>query len=85
MDIVKLRSVLGWSTVINFVLLVFFSMMILIGKEFIYGLWSHFVTISYQAYDIIMISFIGFWKIVVIVFFLIPYIAIGIVNKKEHK
>ena len=83
MDIIKLRSILGWSTVINFGLLFFFGFMLLFGKEFIYTIWSNFFAISSEAYDIIMISFIGFWKIFVIVFFLIPYIAIGIVNKKE--
>ena len=83
MDIIKLRSMLGWSAVINFGLLFFFGFMLLFGKEFIFSIWSNFFAISSETYDIIMISFIGFWKIVVFVFFLIPYIAIGIVNKKK--
>lgn len=83
MDYIKLRSVLGWSTIINFVLLFFFSLVLLFGKEMIYGIWSSFFDISIEVYDILMISFIALWKIAVFVFFLIPYIAIGIVNKKE--
>lgn len=85
MDFIKLRSILGWSTVINFALLFFFGFALLFGKEMIYTIWSNFFIISLEVYDIIMISFIGFWKIFVIVFLLIPYIAIGIVNKKERK
>lgn len=85
MDFIKLRSVLGWSVVINFVLLLFFSFVLLLGKEMVYAIWSNFFAISFETYDILMISFISLWKIVVIVFLLIPYIAIGIVNKNERK
>ncbi len=85
MDFIKLRSVLGWSAVINFVLLFFFGFVLLLGKEMIYTIWSNFFTISFETFDILMISFISLWKIVVIVFLLIPYIAIGIVNKNERK
>ena len=82
MDFIKLRSILGWSVVVNFVLLLFFGFVLLFGKEMIYTIWSNFFTMSFEAYDILMISFIALWKIVVFVFFLIPYIAIGIINKK---
>ena len=82
MDFIKLRSILGWSAVVNFMLLLFFGVIVVIGKGFIYGIWNTFFDISSDTYDIIVISFIGFWKIAVLVFFLIPYIAMGIVNKK---
>ena len=83
MDLLKLRSILGWSTVINFALLFFFSIVLLIGKETIYTIWGAFFTISFEVYDVIIISTLAIWKTFVIGFLLVPYIAIGIVNKKK--
>ena len=82
MDIIKIRSVLGWCVVINFVLLLFVAVMFFAMSEFIYGIWQLFYPISYEVFDIIMMSFMAFWKISVIVFFAIPYVAIGKVYKK---
>lgn len=82
MDLIKIRSVLGWCVVINFVLLLFVGAVFFTMSEFIYGIWELFYPISYEVYDILMISFIALWKILIIVFFAIPYLAIGKVCKK---
>lgn len=82
MDLIKFRSVLGWCVVINFVLLLFVAAMFFTMSEFIYGIWQIFYSIPYDVFDIIMISFMALWKILIIVFFAIPYVAIGKVYKK---
>lgn len=83
MDISQVRRILGWSTVVNFVLLIFVAVIFIVAKEWIYGIWSIFYTLSYEAYDIIMISALAIWKILMYVFFLIPYVAIRIIEYRE--
>ena len=83
MDLKQFRSILGWCVVINFGLLIFITLLFVIAKEWIFNMWSIFYTIPYEAFDIIMISIVGIWKIIVFVFFLVPYIAIGRVLKEK--
>lgn len=81
MFIGKLRSILGWSGVINMALLLFMALLFLIAKDFIYTVWGQFFELSEEAYDSFMLNIMAFWKILVFVFFIIPYFAIGIVQK----
>ena len=81
MNLNQFRSVLGWSVVINFGLLVIIGILFAFANEWIYDMWSLFFAIPFDAFDILMISFIGIWKLLVIVFFLVPYWAIGRVLK----
>ena len=81
MNLNQFRSILGWSVVINFGLLVIVGILFAFANEWIYDVWSLFLVIPFDAFNILMISFIGVWKLLVIVFFLIPFWAIGRVLK----
>ncbi len=81
MNLNQFRSVLGWSVVINFGLLVIAGILFASANEWIYDIWSLFFVIPFDAFDIFMIAFIAIWKLLVIVFFLVPYWAIGRVLK----
>ena len=81
MDLKQFRSVLGWSVVINFALLIIVSILFFGASEWIYDIWSLFIVVPFDAIDILMFAFIAIWKLFVIVFFLVPYWAIGRVLK----
>ena len=78
-----MRSILGWSVVINFALLIIVSILFIGASEWMYGIWTLFLAIPFDAYDILMVAFIAIWKLLIIVFFLVPYWAIGRVLKGE--
>ena len=81
MDLKQFRSVLGWSVVINFALLIIVSILFFGASEWIYDIWALFIVVPFDAIDILMFAFIAIWKLFVIVFFLVPYWAIGRVLK----
>ncbi|MDT0554107.1 DUF6868 family protein [Urechidicola vernalis] len=81
MTIAKFRSILGWSAVYNMALLLFFALFFLIAKEWIFDVWGYFFNVSYEQYEVFMLYSMAFWKVLIFVFFIIPYLAIGKVQK----
>jgi len=53
------------------------------GGDWIYGLHSNWFPIPRQAFDAIHYAGMAFTKILLILFFLLPYIAIRLVSKKK--
>lgn len=81
MDLKQFRSVLGWSVIINFALLIIVGILFFGASEWVYDIWSLFIVVPFDAIEILMFAFIAVWKLFVIVFFLVPYWAIGRVLK----
>ncbi len=82
MNLTKLRSLLGWCCVLNFGLILFYSIFFLFGQEWINALVSSFLHVPEEGLSNLWIGAIGLWKILVIVFFLVPYIALRMMESK---
>ena len=82
MDLNKLRTFLGWCCVLNFGLLFVMSLFLLFGIESIYNIQANFLYVERESYNEMWFLTIGVWKIMVLVFNLIPYIALRIMAKK---
>lgn len=79
-------DILLWCTVIGFgVLILWFGMILLGFMDFAYSIHSHFGSFSRQQFDIMMYMGLMIWKIIAILFFLIPYVSIQIVLRKIPK
>ena len=81
MEISKLRLILGWCCVLNFGLIFILSLFFLFGIDWVYNIQSSYIFIPREEYNSIWFLTIGIWKILVIVFNLIPYIALRIIGK----
>jgi len=79
MDINTLKAFLMWCTVINFAMLIFSSVLLMLFAGPVYKIHSKLFNISKEAFDIIIYSFIGLYKIFWIVFNVVPWIALGII------
>jgi len=55
------------------------------GGDWGYNLTSHWFTVSKHEYDLVCYYGIAFMKICVLTFFLLPYIAIKLVLRKNKK
>ena len=75
-----LRSVLGWCTLINFGLLLWWFLFIAFAHDFVYRMHSKWFTVSKDHFNAIHYAGITFFKITVFVFNLVPYIALRIVG-----
>jgi hypothetical protein len=79
MSIEVVRGVLLWSAAINYGLLVFWATLFLFARD-----WSHRVgrwyRMSSEQMDVIQIAAMSLYKIGILLFNLVPYIALRIVT-----
>ena len=61
-------------------LLIFSSMMCIFFGDFSYRMNNRFFSISREAFNVLLCSFLGLYKLLTIVFCLIPYVALLIVG-----
>jgi hypothetical protein len=75
-----LLGVLGWSAVINIGLLLWWSLWILFAHDFVYRMHSKWFKISVEKFDAIHYAGMAFYKITIIVFNVVPYLALRIIT-----
>ena len=83
MKIEQVQKFLGWCTVINFVLLGFTSIMLMLAHDWAYSIHGKMFNIAVETYDALLFGYLAFWKALVIVFVFIPYLAIRLLKKKS--
>jgi len=80
MDITTLKAFFLWCTIVNAALLLLSSLACIFFGDFSYRMNHKFFSISRQEFNVMFASFIGLFKIFVIVFNLVPYIALVIID-----
>ncbi|MDD5597472.1 MAG: hypothetical protein PHV82_05980 [Victivallaceae bacterium] len=80
MTIQTLTAFFMWCTIINAALLVISSLIVLLMADWIYNFHSRLFAIPREAFDIIIYSFLGFFKIMIFIFNLVPWIALSIIG-----
>lgn len=78
MSIAVVRDTLLWCTVLNYALLVVWALLTLAPHDWLRRLWGRWYRVSPGAFDALNFGGIGLYKLLIIVFNLIPYIAIRI-------
>ena len=76
MTIELLRTFFMWCTVLNVGLLTFWTVVWTAFPDLVYRIQKRWFPLSREAYDTFMYGFLGFFKIVVIVFSLVPWLAL---------
>ena len=75
MDIIAVKTLFMWCTIINVLLLVLSFLVCAFAGEWVYGMHSKWFPISREAFNVAIYSFLGIFKMFVLVFNLVPYIA----------
>ncbi|MCW8858691.1 MAG: hypothetical protein OQK50_00040 [Deltaproteobacteria bacterium] len=75
-----IQAVLGWSIVINMGILLWWFLFICFAQDWVYALHSKFYGISRVSFNHIHYAGILAYKLVVFTFFIVPYLALRIVN-----
>lgn len=73
-------GVLGWCTVINFGILLFWWLCLMLAHDWVYRLHSKWFKLSVERFDEIHYSGITFFKICIFIFNLAPYFALRIIG-----
>jgi hypothetical protein len=73
------RSVLGWSALINYGVLIVWFLFFVLGHDWMYRVHTKFFSLSTEKFDSTHYASMAFFKLLVIVFNLVPYLAMRIV------
>ena len=79
MSIEVVRGALLWCAIMNFVLLAVWSLLFVMPHEWVYRLWSRWFRLSIEQFDAVNFAGIVLYKVGILLFNLIPYIALRIV------
>ena len=82
MDYNVIRAFFKWCTIINGGLLILASLLIRFAGDWVFGMHSTWIPITEDAFHSAIYMLLGFFKIIVIVFNLVPYVAIVIIRKQ---
>ena len=80
MDIQTLQTFFMWCTIINAALLILSGMIFAFAGDWVYRVQSKWYPISRDAFNVVIYSFIGVFKIFFLMFNLVPYVALLIVG-----
>jgi hypothetical protein len=76
MDIQTLTTFFMWCTIINGTLLVLWATMGILAPDLVYRMQSKWFPITRETYNVVIYSFLGLFKIVFLVFNLVPYVVL---------
>jgi len=80
MDLQMLTRFFMWCTIINGVLLVFWTIMCLSAPDLVYRTQRIWFPIPRETFNVAIFSFLGLFKIAFLVFNVVPYVALLIVG-----
>lgn len=75
-----IRNALGWCTIINWIVLLWWLLFFIMAHDWIYRIHSKWFNISVETFDAIHYSGMALLKTAVFLFNLAPYLALRIVG-----
>ncbi len=79
MELVEIRAVLGWCTIINSGFFLFWVAFYIFGRSFVHRVHGRMFEISAPTMNVIHYSGMAFFKLLIIIFNLVPYLELRIV------
>jgi len=76
MNMQTLETFLMWCTVLNGGILLLWTAFFLFAPDFLYRTQNKWFPIPRETYNTVMYSFLGFFKLVFLVFNVVPYLAL---------
>lgn len=80
MDLVTLRAFFMWCTIINGGFLILTALVFTFAGNLIYRVHSRWFKMPREAFNIVTYSFLGLYKIFLLVFCLVPYVVLLILG-----
>ena len=80
MDIATLQSFFMWCTILNLGILIIVGVFLTIGADFVYWITGKFFPVSRGTFDTVVFCWIALYRLVLIVFSVVPWIALEIIG-----
>ena len=80
MNIQILTTCLMWCTIMNGALLLLWTTVIMFAPDLVYRMQSKWIPMPRETFNVVIYSFLGFFKIIFLAFNVVPYVALLIVG-----
>ncbi len=80
MNMEQLTEFFKWMTIINIGLLIFSTFAVIIFKSLMVSIHSKMFGVSETQMTVAVYAYLGLFKVLIIVFNIVPYIALLIIN-----
>jgi hypothetical protein len=80
MDIQTLTTFFMWCAVINGALLALWTTIFMLAPDLVYRTQSKWFTIPRETFNVVFYAFLGLFKVLFLVFNVVPYVALLIVG-----
>lgn len=80
MEAVQIKDFFMWCTIINVALLLFSSFFCVVAANWIFSIHSKLFSISRDAFNVLIYSYLAVYKILIIVFCIVPYAVLVILG-----
>lgn len=81
MDLETLQDFFMWCTIFNLALLLFWTMWFTLAPNLIYRIQRPWIKSSQEQFNLVMYCFLGLFKILFLMFNLVPWLALMIVSR----
>lgn len=75
-----LQAFLGWCSIINIGILLWWSLFIIFAHDFLYAFHGRWFKISVETFDAIHYVSMAFFKLTIFIFNVVPYFVLLIIN-----
>jgi len=79
MDIETLTTFLMWCTIINVAVFAWAALWFMLAPDFIYRMQTRMFPLPRETYNAIVYAFLGGFKLLIIVFNVVPWLALLVV------
>jgi hypothetical protein len=80
MNMQILTTFFMWCSIINGSILLLWAVFFAFAPDLVYAIQNKFIPIPRESYNLVMYSFLGLFKILFLLFNLIPYLALVIIG-----
>jgi len=80
MDLQTLTSFFMWCTIIDGGILILWTVFSVLAPDLVYRTQSKWFPIPRETFNVVIYSFLGLFKIVFLIFNVVPYVALLIVG-----
>lgn len=76
MSVEMLRDLLGWSALVNYLVLLWWFVAFVYAHDLVYRIHTRWFTLTPEQFDAIHYGGIGLYKLLVFVFNLVPFLVL---------
>lgn len=80
MDLHTLREFFMWCTILNGALLIFTGLICAFAGDWIYRMHGTLFSLPRDAFNVVLYSYVGLFKILFLIFSFVPFVALLIIG-----